>query len=213
MGAKKKKFEEKVVLRKHEAKEVGVFIDGTSLDRAAKRIGRRVDMAALVKGVTAGMETAIVRYYTLIPFEDDSRQRSFLDTMSRQGMSVMVKRLPPVHITRLVTVDVEIACDIVAFGVGSGKLFKSQESGVYSLGDFRIPKDLSEDETDRIAPQKRAIVAVCPSREVSYALALVGEHGIETTTAEFGDFKSGNVMRSAAKWIDLSTSETIWMEG
>src|SRR5690606_8296126 len=52
------------------------------------------------------------------PYEDDSRQRAFLDAVRRAGLQVVVKRLPPKGITRQVSVEVEMASDIVAFGLG-----------------------------------------------------------------------------------------------
>lgn len=81
-------------IKKREKRVVGLFIDGTGLDRATRRINRKVNMSALVRGVTSGINPIVARYYTLIPYEDDSRQRAFLDAVARAGLSVIVKRLP-----------------------------------------------------------------------------------------------------------------------
>jgi len=53
---------------------------------------------------------------------------------------------------------------------------------------------------------------VCPSRELTYPVSLVKELGVDTITADFGQFNTGDLLKSAAKWIDLSDSETIWRE-
>ena len=59
----------------------------------------------------------------------------------------------------------------------------------------------------------RRITVVCPSRDLSYAIARARELNVDTTTADFGNFSGGgDLLRSAAKWIDLSDSETIWRE-
>ena len=114
-------------IRRRERKEVGLFIDGTGLDRATRRINRKVDMSALVRGVTSGLKPVVARYYTLIPYEDDSRQRAFLDAVSRAGLSVIVKRLPPKGISRQVSVDLEMAADIVAFALGHSRFSRENE--------------------------------------------------------------------------------------
>ncbi|MEZ4754639.1 MAG: hypothetical protein R3A13_10105 [Bdellovibrionota bacterium] len=79
-----------------------MFIDGTGLDRAARRLNRKVDIESLIRGVTSGIKPSILRYYTLIPFEDDSRQSAFLDAVAKTGLSVIVKRLPPKTVNRQV---------------------------------------------------------------------------------------------------------------
>jgi hypothetical protein len=43
-------------------------------------------------------------------------------------------------------------------------------------------------------------------------MALVKDAGADTTTADFGQFNTGDLLKSAAKWIDLSDSETIWRD-
>lgn len=241
----------KGVVKRSQPRVVGVFIDGTGLDRAARRLHRRVDMAALVRGVSAGLPPIVCRYYTLIPYEDDSRQRAFLDAVSRAGLDVVVKRLPPKGITRQVSVDVQMAADIVAFSLGrksfvhgENKLeehhYQNAPEGVITGGamPFRRQKAVTAPTpTVESAPPEdpaatmqlpeqpiavttgetqanatRVVTVVCPSRDLAYPIALAKEYGADTVTADFAQFNMGDVLKSAAKWIDLSDSETIWME-
>ena len=120
-----------VVKRKRGQRAIGLFIDGTGLDRATRRISRKVDLSALVRGVTSGTPPIIARYYTLIPYEDDSRQRAFLDAVARAGLTVVVKRLPPKGVSRQVSVDIEMASDIIAFALGRAN-FSSENT--YTAG-------------------------------------------------------------------------------
>ncbi len=108
-------------------RSIGLFIDGTGLDRATRRISRKVDMSSLVRGVTSGSPPVVARYYTLIPFEDDSRHRAFLDAVARAGLTVVVKRLPPKGVTRQVSVDIEMAADMVAFALGHVDAFMTSK--------------------------------------------------------------------------------------
>jgi hypothetical protein len=221
-------------VKKREKRVVGLFIDGTGLDRATRRINRKVDMAALVRGVTSGINPIVARYYTLVPFEDDSRQRAFLDAVARAGLSVIVKRLPPKGIARQVSVDLEMAADIVAFANGLNSFSKENEympsepfegeSPVRTPAQF-MRRQLAEvsgaseaddktptPEIPDIATAPRSVVVVCPSREIAYPLSLIKPIAADTTTADFGQFNTGDVLKSAAKWIDLSDSETIWRD-
>ena len=226
------------VVRRREKRQVGLFIDGTGLDRATRRLNRKVNISSLVRGVTSGFNPIVARYFTLIPYEDDSRQRAFLDAVSRAGLTVVVKRLPPKGVTRQVSVDLEMATNLVSFALGHSS-FSSEH--VYQPGEEirrgsalptaapfmkrrEAPAPLPTVETtqatdpkgiqiDRETPfESRSIVVVCPSRELAYPISLIRELGVDTTTADFGEFKSGDILKSAAKWIDLSDSETIWRE-
>ncbi|MCB0336949.1 MAG: hypothetical protein KDD62_11615, partial [Bdellovibrionales bacterium] len=87
-------FEEvtKGVVKRKQRRVVGVFIDGTGLDRATRRIHRKVEMSKLLRGVTAGLTPAVARYYTIVPHEDDSRQRAYLDAVAAAGFEVVIKR-------------------------------------------------------------------------------------------------------------------------
>jgi hypothetical protein len=219
-------------IKKREKRVVGLFIDGTGLDRATRRINRKVDMAALVRGVTSGIAPVIARYYTLIPYEDDSRQRAFLDAVARAGLTVIVKRLPPKGVTRQVSVDLEMAADIVAFSHGLTSFSRENEylpsDTPLNAGPFHTPAQfVRRQQAEQAAEQEpkpetptipdiktapRSIVVVCPTRELAYPISLVKDVAGDTTTADFGQFNTGDVLKSAAKWIDLSDSETIWRD-
>lgn len=224
------------LVKKKEKRIVGLFIDGVNLDRATRRINRKVDLQALVRGVTSGMNPVVARYYTVIPHEDDSRQHAFLDAVARAGLSVIVKRLPPKGIDRQVATDLEMASDIVAFSLGLSSFSKENE---YLPAEMEAVKNLALGGTtgrgshsidpESIAPverssgpllhvdtaasnTRRSVVVVCPSRELSYPLIMAKDLGAETTTADFSQFAGANILKSAQKWIDLSGSETIWKE-
>jgi hypothetical protein len=224
-------------VKKKDRRVVGLFIDGVNLDRATRRINKKVDLQALVRGVSSGSSPIVARYYTVIPHEDDSRQRAFLDAVARAGLSVIVKRLPPKGIARQVTTDLEMAADIVAFSLGLSSFSKENEylpaemQAVknMALGGARKGHDVDAIDASTITPAQRAggpllqvdsdskecrrsVVVVCPSRELSYPLSLSKDLGAETTTADFGQFAGGDILKSAQKWIDLSGSETIWRE-
>ncbi len=221
------KYEElgKGLVKRTEKRVLGLFIDGTGLDRATRRLNRKVDMSALIRGVTAGMPPLVSRYYTLIPNEDDSRQRAFLDAVARAGLNVVVKRLPPKGITRQVAVDVEMATDIVAFALGHSSFSELSE---YRPTDSQRDNNSTQSATmtgGTIASEEhsqngiaaptnthRIVTVVCPSRDLSYPISLIKELGIDTVTADFGQFNNSDILKSAAKWIDLSSSETIWRE-
>jgi hypothetical protein len=216
-------------IKKREKRVVGLFIDGTGLDRATRRINRKVDMAALVRGVTSGIAPIVARYYTLVPYEDDSRQRAFLDAVARAGLSVIVKRLPPKGITRQVSIDLEMAADVVAFAHGLTSFSKENEympadAAIHTPAQYlrRQQAEVVEAADDKeetpaetipdIKTTPRSIVVVCPSREIAYPLSLIKNIAADTTTADFGQFNTGDVLKSAQKWIDLSDSETIWRD-
>jgi len=220
----------KGVVKRKEHRVLGLFIDGVGLDRATRRLNRKVEIGKLVKGVISGSQPVVARYYTLIPYEDDSRQRAFLDAVYNAGLDVVVKRLPPKGVNRQVAVDVEMAADIIAFAMGYQKFsdystYKSeQDTGVNNNGGLldRIrrvnnvnPQSVSQRKflTDPSNTEgKRIITLVCPSRELAYPVSLVKEFDVDTITADFGQFNNGDILKAAAKWIDLSDSETIWRD-
>ena len=194
------------LVKKKERRVVGLFIDGVNLDRATRRLNKKVDLQALVRGVCSGSTPVVARYYTVIPHEDDSRHRAFLDAVARAGLSVIVKRLPPKGIERQVTTDLEMAADIVAFSLGLSSFSKENE---YLPAGFEEAKSFAEAsganlhgstiptiDPDSLKPQQRG----------------TGPLGADTTNADFSQFNSGDILKSAAKWIDLSGSETIWRE-
>ena len=59
---------------------------------------------------------------------------------------------------------------------------------------------------------RRLATIVCPSREVSYAIFMANKMGVETSLADFGLYGSSDGWKGVDKWVDLSTSETIWRE-
>lgn len=227
------------LIKKKERRVVGLFIDGVNLDRATRRVNRKVDLQALVRGVCSGSNPVVARYYTVIPHEDDSRHRAFLDAVARAGLSVIVKRLPKKGIERQVTTDLEMAADIVAFSLGLSSFSKENEylpaelqaakqvasaAGVGNKGrevealdpaSLQIPTRSSgpllhvDSDTQNT---RRSVVVVCPSRDLSYPMGLAKNLGADTTTADFSEFSGSDVLKSAAKWMDLSGSETIWRE-
>lgn len=226
------------IVKRNERRVVGLFIDGTGLDRATRRVNRKVDLSALVRGVTSGITPIVARYYTIVPYEDDSRQRAFLDAVSRAGLRVIVKRLPPKGITRQVSTDAEMAADIVAFALGHSSFSdlsewkpddgaskqnsrsqavpfrpgsnRNQDENIEDNGSEQQDQDVSVEESKARLPEKRSIIVVCPSRDIAYPITLAKELNVDTTNADFTQIHGGDVLKSAAKWIDLSTSETIW---
>lgn len=209
-----KKSARDVVVRRREKKLLGIFVDGPSLDRAAKRMNRKIDFKALLQGVSSGTEPTVARYYTIIPYEDDSRHRAYLDAVRGAGFRVIVKRLPPKGVERQIGIEVEMAADMVAFSLGHSSF--GSLSDYHGQGDDIGVVDTEEqndgEQTEQVVPVRRLLTVVCPSRDLSYPLTLVNELGVDTATADFGKFNRGDLLKSAAKWIDLSDSETIWRE-
>lgn len=213
----------KGVVKRTERQALGIFVDGTGLDRAARRLEKKIEMANLLRGVCGGRTPVVARYYTIIPFEDDSRQRAYLDAVSRAGFSVVVKRLPPKNITRQVSVDPDMAADITAFSLGFSEFRRIEEHNDTSSKNgvplYRLKKPTesdSQEETASEAPTnsdlKRVAIIVCPSRDLAYTISLANDIGAETVTADFGQFQGQDILKSASRWIDLSDSETIWRE-
>lgn len=182
------------VVKRKARRIFGLFVDGAGLDRATRRIQRKVDLGSLVRSLCTGIQPEIARYYTLVPHQDDARQFAFLDAVERAGMEVVVKRLPPKGVKRQVSMDVHMACDILRFCEGR---FSPDEEGE------EAPVTSSSRDI------KRSAVIVCPNLELSYAVHTAGEIGAETTLADFGNYGHGG-WKSVDKWIDLSASETIW---
>lgn len=208
----------KGVVKKTSKREIALFIDGTGLDRATKRLNRKVELSKLVKGLSNGLKPTIARYYTMVPFEDDSRHRAYLDAMDKAGLEVVVKRLPPKGVTRQVNVYCEMASDMVAYALGH-KQFSSLSRHIPTseqreTKDQQIAKESKK--TVELSPINdnvtRSVTVVCPAWELEYPILLVKEFGVDTISADFGEFTGRNVLKNAAKWIDLSDSETIWRE-
>ncbi|MCB0318397.1 MAG: hypothetical protein KDD56_06535 [Bdellovibrionales bacterium] len=221
------KFEknDKGIVKRKQKREIGLFIDGTGLDRAARRLKKKVDLDALVKSLAPGLAPKICRYYTLIPFEDDSRQRAFLDAVAKAGLSVIVKRLPPKTINRQVSISVEMTADMIAFGLSKNHFSQLSEhipeAHGYDSGPVPQSNNIIRDQQDSTSQSSenssseevsRVVTVVCASRDLSYTFAFLNELKIETVNADFAKFNSGDILKSASKWIDLSDSETIWRD-
>lgn len=215
------KFEKNVkgIIKRNEPRAVGIFIDGVELDRATRRINRKISLKALLKNLSLGLNPVVVRYYTLIPYEDDSRHRAYLDAIEDAGFQVVVKRLPPKGVNRQVLVDTEMASDIVAFSFGytqfeSVKEFDSKLSNNSKSNQENSESNiiLNSNGDSILEPSvKKIINLVCPSKELTYAISLANKQNTETITADFGKLKTNqDILKSASKWIDLSDSETIW---
>ena len=200
------------VIRRKSKRVVGLFLDGIGLDRATRRLERKVDLSRLVAGLISGMRVEVARYYTLIPYEDDARQFSFLDAVERAGLEVVLKRLPPKGVKRQVSMDVHMATDMMSFAFGQlqraaventeTKLAVGDASSVAVTSTIATP--VREDNV------RRSLVAVCPSRELSYAIYQASLFGAETSIADFGLFGTSDGWKGVDHWVDLSTSETIW---
>lgn len=203
----------KGVVKRSERRKLGVFIDGINLDRATRRLNKKVDLGALLRGVASGLQPLVARYYTLIPYEDDSRHWAYLDAVHKAGLDVVIKRLPPKGIQRQATIDVEMASDILAFSRGhdrfSAECVYLPENKAALLQESQKSPEPEEDSSNGL-PIKRVVTIVCPSKDLSYPIGLAKELGADTVTADFSK-QGGDVLKSAAKWIDLSDSETIWM--
>jgi len=189
-----------------------LFIDGSGLDRATRRLDRKVDLSRLVSGLCSGLEPEIARYYTLIPYEDDARQFAFLDAVERAGLEVIVKRLPPKGVKRQVSMDVHLACDLASFGYGKYEIVlgESTEEQQAVANASSSSSTISAPITASNPNIKRIACVVCPSREISYAIHTCHEIGVEATLADFGHYGTQSGWKGVDRWIDLSTSETIW---
>lgn len=205
------------LIKRKTKRVVGVFIDSAGLDRATRRLDRKVDLSQLVRGLSGGVNISVGRYYVLIPHEDDARQFAYLDAVERAGLEVITKRLPPKGVKRQVSMDVHMATDIISFAFGH---LGSGGASSAAAGDKPQTLETTAPESNVIqAPipkidreTKRSIVAVCPSRELSYAMYMANELGAETTLADFGLYGTSSGWKGIDRWIDLSTSETIWRE-
>jgi hypothetical protein len=210
----------KGVVKRTQKREIGIFVDGVNLDRASRRINKKVDFAALLKSLSGGLQPKVARYYSVIPHEDDSRQHSFFDVVYRAGFEVILKRLPPVGIDRQVSTDVEMAADMLAFALGKNELSRDfnylpEEHTRARDTLFGAPQSTAqarpeEDEQQSPGSVLRVVTVVTPSRDVSYPISLASFFGADTVTADFSNMATGDKMKSAAKWVDLIDSETIW---
>jgi hypothetical protein len=200
------------VMKRKSRRIMGLFIDAGGLDRATRRLERKVDIGALVAGLSSGLKIEIARYYCLIPYEDDARQLAYLEAVEKAGIEVLVKRLPPKGVKRMVSMDVHIACDLLRFAFDcfnpDTKKSDSEKSDTEKI--------VSVDTTDPLPPSKQSKIkklatCVCPSRELGYALSQCRKLGVEISLADFGLYATSDTWEGGVdNWVDLSTSETIW---
>jgi len=177
--------------RRRTKRKLAVFIDGIGLDRATKRLNRKVELSLLLKGVCEGLTPVLAKYYTLVPHEDDARQFSFLDAVERGGLEPVVRHLPPKGVKRTVSIDVLLATDLLTFAMAQDK-------------------DPNTTDTENADTVKKQAVIVCPSRDLIYAIDRAHSHGVEVSLADFGFYGNSDGWKGVDRWIDLSTSEIIW---
>jgi hypothetical protein len=192
------------VLKRRSRRIVGFFVDGVGLDRATRQCPKKVDLQRLITNLTEGISPVVCRYYTLIPHEDDARQFSFLDAVERAGMEAMVKRLPPKGIKRHVAMDVHIASDVMAFSFGHFDAKPVEQKPVEDSQEHH--------DTGIIHQVKRIAYVICPSRELTYGLYLSSTTGTEISLCDFGLYGSSDGWKGINRWVDLSTSDSIWRD-
>jgi hypothetical protein len=186
-------------VRREQTHSIGVFLDGVSLDRAARRLNKKVDWKLLVKVVSEGRIPKLLRYYTVIPHEDDARHHSFLGAVEGAGFQVIVKRLPPKGVNRNVTIDLEMASDVVAFGLGLSDLPANNEGS----HDLRGDSKLSESGAARTL-EKSEIILICPPNDLEYPLRLIANRDAKITVVDFKGSGTSELIKVSSKWMDLS---------
>lgn len=197
-------------------KTLAIFIDGVGLDRATRRLARKVDLTKFVQGLSEGTTPEFAKYYTLVPHEDDARQIAFLEAVERSGLSVSIKRLPPKGVKRAVSMDVHIATDLLLFATGSK--IDSESSGIVTTTNSNSAQEAdAANDSSIVSPSStwqtvRSAVLVCPNRELTYAIHHCKQLGIQTSLADFGLYGTSDGWKGIDRWIDLSTSETIWLD-
>ncbi len=204
------------IVKRKVKRKLGLFIDGIGLDRATRRLNRKVDLSKLVKGLTSGLEPEVARYFTLVPHEDDARQFAFLDAVERAGLEVIVKRLPPKGVKRQVSMDVHMATDLVSYSCGEFSKIANAEAPQQQ----ETPEAVEEEATKTVKKPskskrenvKRVAAIICPTRELSYAIYVSHLLGVETSLVDFGLYGSSDGWKGVDRWVDLSTSETIWRD-
>ncbi|RME62033.1 MAG: NYN domain-containing protein [Candidatus Dadabacteria bacterium] len=209
---------EQTIIKRRQKTIYGIFIDGIALDRAGRRIGKKVSLDKLVSTL-APTNCVVKRYYTVIPHQDDARHLSFIDSIRNRGFRVTVKRLLPKNVERTVTADVEIASDIIAFAYTNPSVFdcldvtSSEKGRKGGIGKAASSAAAAEADNIKEAVYKK-IVIVCPSGELYYPVNLIRHNckNAEIIAADFGKFSNRNIIAIAHSWFDLSDSQTIWKE-
>jgi hypothetical protein len=177
------------VIRRGQKRSLGMFLDGVGLDRAAKRIGRAIDWTALVRLLSEGLTPKVLRYYTILPHEDDARHHAFLLAVENAGFETVVKRLPPKGTVKVVSSDVEIATDIMAHCL------------VLAAGSASPAPTTTSTAPTRETPH---LVLICPNRELLYPMRLLHNQGISITVADFMNVGHSDHVNASSKWINLT---------
>jgi hypothetical protein len=172
-------------LRREKPRKIGLFVDGVNLDRASRRVGKKVDWKLLAKLVSEGRALNLLRYYTVIPNEDDARHHSFLGVIEGAGYEVVLKRLPPKGVNKTVTTDLELTADILKFSF--------QEK----INALTLHSELENTSTIEI-------VLVCPPDDIEYALRILLDQGIKITIVDFKSHNAPSLVKLSSKWMDLS---------
>lgn len=155
---------DEIIVRRKVDKLFGIFIDGVELDRASKRMKRKIDFASLLKSLSAGQTPTIARYYTLLPQEDDSRHSAFLEAVAGTGLTVLSKRLPPKGITKQVSIAVEMAADMISFSLARED-FKDMSSQT-SSGPFSIKPGKDTTANANVKSENRGGTLVSPHKPI-----------------------------------------------
>jgi hypothetical protein len=208
-------------------KEIFLIVDGPSLDRACRRLGKRIDLQNLISVSCTGNSPLISRYYTLIPNEDDSRQRAFLSAIENLGLEVIIKRLPPKGVNKQINLDAEMSTDMTLFALGQLK-FLNQEERVGSttqhmlkqsvkldrFSESQVDLDLNAPNSENIdnTQSNKCIILVCPSRDLLYTFNLVKNLQCEIVCVDFGRSSNSEINSIFSNNIDLSRSESVWLK-
>jgi hypothetical protein len=206
------------VVKRNNKREVGIFIDGVNLDRASRRINKKIDFAALKLSLSNGLPIKVARYYSVIPNEDDARQHSFFDVIHRAGFEVILKRLPPVGIDRQVTTDVEIASDMIAFAMGISEFEAETQYLPEEILSLKKSEQISDNvqsgestNSNDLSSISRIVTIVTPGRDLTYPISLASKLGADTITADYASIATGDKMKSAQKWVDLTDADNIYL--
>jgi hypothetical protein len=192
-------------VRRAKPRKLGIFIDGVGLDRAAKRIERRIDWPLFAKVISEGLQADVAKYYSLLPIEDDARHHSYLAAVEAVGFQVHVKRLPPKGVNRVVSYDLEIATDLLNFCL-SKSLAGSTDEG---FGKAQPNNSGNRENSESIQHQNNSLsqpapILVCPSRELEYPLQILHEKGFSVTVIDFLNGSGSDLLKYTSKWVNIS---------
>ena len=117
-----------------------------------------------------------------------------------------------------------MAADIIAFSLGKNELSRdfnylpdehlnARDALLFNQNGNRQEATTTQDAEEPSATPAsvlRVATIVTPGRDLSYPISLASFFGSDTITADFSNMATGDKMKSAAKWIDLIDSESIW---